>query len=53
MFAVRDREAGNLIDVFNTYQAALMAIELYEAEDKLNGCYEPEFYEVVEVYERV
>ena len=53
MFAVRDREAGNLIEVFNTYQAALMAIELYEIEDKLNGCYTPDFYEIWEVPERV
>ena len=53
MFAVRDREAGNIIGVFNTYSAASLAISLYELEDKMNGCYEPEFYEIWEVPERV
>ena len=45
-YQTRDRQAGNLIDDFDTLEEARAAIERYEADDKSNGVYEPDFYEV-------
>ena len=45
-FITRDSEAGNIIDEFDTLEEARAAIERYEAEDKQNGDYAPDFYEV-------
>lgn len=42
-----DREAGNKIEAFNTIEEALKAIAAYEAEDKKDGTYTPDFYDVV------
>lgn len=47
MFIVRDKEAGNEIAKFWSYPEAVEAMLSYEAEDKKNGDYTPEFYEVV------
>ncbi len=47
-YVVRDSEAGNVIDEFETKEAAEMAIAKYEAEDKGNGVYKEGFYEVAE-----
>lgn len=47
-YIVRDREAGNVIDEFETKEAAEMALAKYEEEDKSNGIYEEGFYEVAE-----
>ena len=46
MWVVRDREAGNVIDEFCTYEEAEKALEEYEKEDKGNGEYTPNFYEI-------
>lgn len=46
-YIVRDSEAGNIIDRFNTVADALNAIEVYEADDKADGIYEEGFYEIV------
>lgn len=48
MFIVRDREAGNYIEAVETYKEALETIEEYEEEDKRNGSYTEDFYEIVE-----
>ena len=45
-YQTRDRQAGNVIDDFDTLEEARAAIERYEAEDERNGVYEPDFYEV-------
>lgn len=47
-FIVRDREAGNIIDRFDTEEEALAALAEYEDEDRADGTYTEEFYEVVE-----
>lgn len=46
-YIVQDRQTGTFIDEFSTEDEALAAIEDYEIEDENNGCYEPDFYEVV------
>lgn len=47
-YIIQDREAGNFIDEFDTEEEAKAALAAYEAEDKANGCYEEDFYEIVE-----
>ncbi len=47
-FYTADRETGSFIDSFETYEDALKAIEGYEAEDKENGDYTPDFYDIVD-----
>lgn len=42
-----DREAGNKIEEFNTIEEAKKAIIAYEEEDKRDGTYTPDFYDVV------
>ena len=45
-YITQDREAGNRIESFDTLADAEHAIELYEVDDKQNGVYTPNFYEV-------
>lgn len=45
-YITRDREAGNKIDTFETREAAERAIAEYEDQDRDNGEYTPDFYEV-------
>lgn len=45
-YIIRDREAGNIIDEFQTMEEAERQLEAYEEEDKINGEYEPDFYEI-------
>lgn len=47
-FIIRDREAGNVIEEVSTFQEALEIVEIYENEDKKNGTYTLDFYEIVE-----
>lgn len=49
MYVTRDREAGNEIERFSTRKEAEAAIVEYEIEDKANGTYEEDFYEVAEM----
>ncbi len=49
MYVIRDREAGNIIDKFSTYEEAQQALNQYEKEDKEDGIYTPDFYEIKEV----
>lgn len=51
MYITRDREAGNVIDEFKTLQEAEKALAEYEEQDKKDGTYTPDFYEVAEVEE--
>lgn len=48
-YIIQDREAGNFIDEFNSLEEAEDMIAQYEREDTLQGCYEPDFYEIVEI----
>ena len=46
MYVVRDREAGNVITQFETMKEAQKEIERYEAQDKKDGVYVEDFYEI-------
>lgn len=50
-YAIRDTEAGNMIAKFETLEAAELELAAYEAEDKKDGTYTPDFYEVIELEE--
>ena len=43
-----DKETGTFIEAFDTYAEALDAIDEYEAQDKADGNYEEDFYDVVD-----
>lgn len=47
-YVTRDTEAGNVIDRFRTRKEAEQAIAKYEEEDKKDGSYTENFYEVYE-----
>lgn len=47
-YVIRDREAGNEINDFNTYEEAVETLNQYEKEDKLDRVYIENFYEIVE-----
>ena len=42
-----DREAGNKIEKFSTIEEAKEAIAAYEEEDRKDGTYTPNFYDIV------
>lgn len=46
MFEVRDRQGGNVIDSFDSLEAATYALNEYEEADKLEGIYTENFYEI-------
>ena len=46
MYVVRDREAGNVITQFETMEEAQKELERYEAQDKKDGVYVEDFYEI-------
>ena len=46
MYVVRDREAGNVITQFETMEEAQKEIEIYEEQDKKDGTYTEDFYEI-------
>lgn len=43
-----DREYGNIIDCFEKIEDAMNAIKAYEEEDRENGDYTPDFYDVID-----
>lgn len=47
-YIIRDREAGNIIDRFNTLAEAEAELRAYEEADKKDGIFEEDFYEIVE-----
>ena len=49
MYIIQDREAGNKIDEFKTYEEALEIKQQYEEEDKEEGIFVKDFYEVIRV----
>ena len=46
MYVVRDREAGNVITQFETMEEAQKELEKYEEQDKKDGTYSEDFYEI-------
>lgn len=47
-YIIQDRETGTFIDEFNSYTEALKGLEEFENDDKKEGIYTPDFYEIVE-----
>lgn len=47
-FIIRDKEAGNIIDIFDTIEEAKAELKSYEQEDKKDGTFTEDFYEIVE-----
>lgn len=47
-YIIRDREAGNKIATFDTLPEAEQELALYEEEDRKDGTYTADFYEIVE-----
>ena len=48
-YLIQDREAGNVIDEFNNIDDAMYAMSAYEMQDKADGTYTQNFYEIVEI----
>lgn len=48
---IRDREAGNIIEYFNTREEAKKMLLEYEKQDKKDGIFEDNFYEIAEIEE--
>lgn len=46
MFQIRDRQGGNVIDNFDSLEAAIYALNEHEEADKIDGIYEENFYEI-------
>lgn len=45
-YIIRDREAGNIIDSFDTPDEAKCELIQFEKTDKKEGSYTPDFYEI-------
>ena len=45
-YIVQDRESGNFIDAYETENEAEIAIYNFEKQDKKDGTYTPDFYEI-------
>ena len=46
-YIIQDREAGNFIDEFDTIEEAERQLHIYESDDKRQGLYIPNFYEII------
>ena len=46
---IRDREAGNVIEHFNTVEEAKKTLKRYEEQDKKDGVYVEDFYEIYDL----
>lgn len=49
MYVIRDREAGNVIDKFATYEEAEKALEEYENVDRADNIFTKDFYEICKI----
>lgn len=49
MIVIRDRQAGNIIEQVKSYDEGEEVLSRFEAEDKAEGTYEEDFYEVANV----
>lgn len=47
-FKIQDREAGNIIESGLSLEEANKMLEKFENDDKIEGTYTPNFYEIVE-----
>lgn len=46
-FTIRDAKTGKVIKTGLQYSAAYMLRLDYEKQDKLNGTYKPDFYQII------
>ena len=51
MLVIRDKEAGNAIETVKSLEEGRALIAEYENQDKTDGTYSPDFYEVAAVEE--
>jgi hypothetical protein len=49
LYKIQDRQAGNIIDTCLTLAEAKNLLNQFEKEDKKDGCFEVNFYEIVEM----
>lgn len=49
MWVTRDSATGTMIEPFSSKEEAEEAVQKYEASDKAEGIYEPDFYEVAKI----
>lgn len=47
MYSTANAETGTIIDTFSTMEEAQEAIASYEAQDKEDGTYEEDWYEII------
>lgn len=47
-YTIQDKEAGNVIETGLTLDEAKATLEKFENDDKKEGSYTPDFYEIVE-----
>jgi len=47
LYIIQDREAGNVIERYQTEEEAEKALRDFEKEDKEDGTFEADFYEIV------
>lgn len=45
-YVIRDRQCGNIIDKYDNKGKAIYMLDIFEAQDLIDGIYEPHFYEV-------
>lgn len=50
-YIIRDREAGNIIESFKTLEEAEKKLKKFEEEDKKDGIYIDNFYEITQLEE--
>lgn len=48
-YIIRDKEAGNYISTFQNLEDAKKQLNQFEKEDKKDGIYTPDFYEIYDV----
>ena len=49
IYQIRDRETGTPIEDCTSHAEALAIVEQYEADDRTEGNYTPDFYEIVAI----
>ena len=52
-YIIRDREAGNVIDSFDSLDEAKNELMKFEKTDKKEGTYTPDFYEICDSIEEI
>lgn len=48
-YRIQDREAGNVIDDYTTRRKAEMALKRFEKQDRRDGIFAENFYEIIEI----